>query len=181
VEKEKVTMKIYTKTGDKGETGTFEGRISKADKTASALGSIDELSCWVGVGRDLCEIQNSKVKGQNFDLKLKSIQTNLMIIGSIIAGSKKYKFLGNETRKLERLIDKLDRNLPKLHNFVYPKGFIHVARAVARRVEREVVGLQLTNTSQKNILKYLNRLSDGLFVIARYANHYSGLEEEVWA
>ena len=166
--------KIYTKTGDKGETGTMKGRMSKSDQLAAAVGSIDEVNSWIG----LCRSQS------NFDKELKQIQNNLFIIGSILAGSKVHRFKGSEVTKLERLIDKLEAKLPKINNFVYPVGYLQVARSVARRCERAVVSYQLSVTSGveqlDNILKYLNRLSDALFVMARWVNLQSKIPEEVW-
>ena len=155
--------KIYTKKGDKGETGTFHGRISKSDQLAIALGTIDELNTWIGV----C--------GENKELH--RIQTNLMTINSILACSKVQRFRGSETTRLEKLIDKLTLELPELKNFIYPVGFLQVARAVCRRAEREIVKLEI---KEKNILKYINRLSDALFVIARFVNFQNNVPEEVW-
>lgn len=160
-------MPIYTKKGDKGETGTFHGRISKSDQLAITLGTIDELNSWIGV----C--------GQ--DKELYRIQTNLMTINSILAGSKKHKFGSYETIHLEKLIDKLTKDLPELKNFIYPVGHLQVARTVCRRAERELV---LLNTNSKmlapNILKYINRLSDALFTLARAENKRLGVVEETW-
>jgi cob(I)alamin adenosyltransferase len=163
--------KIYTKKGDKGKTKTFGGPISKADQLAVALGTIDELNSWIGVCRQMFSVQDLV-----FNKNLQNMQTNLMIINSIIAGSKKYSLKGAETARLEKIIDKLQKDLPELTNFVYPMGFLQVARAVARRAEREVI----TISQDKNILKYLNRLSDALFVMARYGNQKQGIFEEVW-
>lgn len=109
--------------------------------------------------------------------ELRNIQTNLMIINSILAGSKKYKFRDSETKRLERLIDKLTLELPEIKNFIYPVGYLQVARAVCRRAEREIVKLEI---KEKNILKYINRLSDALFVMARHQNHINGIKEEIW-
>lgn len=155
--------KIYTKKGDKGETGTFLGRISKSDQLAVTLGTIDELNSWIGV----C--------GTNKELH--KIQTNLMTINSVLAGAKAQKFRDLETKRLEILIDKLTLELPELKNFIYPVGHLQVARAVCRRAEREIVKLEI---KEKNILKYINRLSDALFVMARHHNQQLGLKEEVW-
>ncbi len=162
-----MNKKIYTKTGDKGETGTMVGRMVKSDQLAAAIGSIDELNSWIG----LCRSQ------PHFDKELKQIQNNLFIIGSILAGSKAQGFKGSEVTKLERLIDKLEAKLPKINNFVYPIGYLQVARSVARRAEREVVALEIKTN---NILKYLNRLSDALFVLARWVNLQLRIKEEVW-
>ena len=158
--------KIYTKTGDRGTTGTFYGRISKDAQLAKALGAIDELNSWIGV----CRHQTS------LDQELQKIQKNLLTIGSSLSGSG-LKISSAETKNLEKLIDKLTKDLPKLANFIYPQGFLQVARSVARRAEREVVA---TEIKDKLILKYLNRLSDALFTMGRWVNFKSGVEEEVW-
>ncbi len=104
-----------------------------------------------------------------------------MIINSILAGAKAQRFRGTETTRLEKLIDRLTLELPELKNFIYPVGFLQVARAVCRRAECELV---LLNTSSyrlaPSILKYINRLSDALFVMARYHNHQNGIKEEIW-
>jgi|SRR3989344_2671912 len=160
-------MKIYTKTGDKGNTGTFYGRINKGDQLTEALGAVDELNSWIG----LCRVRISKL-----ETELRRVQTNLLIIGSGLAGSGKR--LGNEeTVRLEKLIDKLTDELPKLSNFIYPVGELQVARGVCRRAEREVVAL---GTKDKKISRYLNRLSDALFVMGRWVNHKLKIPEEVW-
>ena len=178
-----MTKKIYTKTGDKGETGTMRGRMSKSDQLAAAIGSIDELNSWIGAVRffispsSIPPLKLRGGKGGDIESELKQIQNNIFVIGSILAGSKKHKFRSSETTRLERLIDKLEAKLPKINNFVYPIGYVQVARSVARRAEREVVALGIKN---KNILKYLNRLSDTLFVMARWVNFKMGIKEEVW-
>ncbi len=164
-------MKIYTKTGDKGNTGTFYGRINKGDQLTEALGAVDELNSWIG----LCRVRISKL-----ETELRRVQTNLLIIGSGLAGSpssKLRKSLSLETRRLEKLIDKLTDELPKLSNFIYPVGELQVARGVCRRAEREVVAL---GTKDKKISRYLNRLSDALFVMGRWVNHKLKIPEEVW-
>lgn len=159
--------KIYTKKGDGGNTKTFHGPISKSDQLAIALGTIDELNSWLGI----C--------GQ--DKELHRIQTNLMTINSILAGAKAQRFRGTETTHLEKLIDKLTKDLPELKNFIYPVGFLQVARTVCRRAERELV---LLNTSSyrltPSILKYINRLSDALFTMARSKNRQAGIAEVTW-
>ncbi|MBI2008627.1 cob(I)yrinic acid a,c-diamide adenosyltransferase [Candidatus Amesbacteria bacterium] len=182
-----MTRKIYTRTGDRGETGTMRGRMSKSDQLAAAIGSVDEVNSWVGLCRENSKIKikksKSQVKNQKLiDYELKEIQTNLFVIGSILAGAKGQRFKGTETKRLEKLIDKLTLQLPKLDNFVYPVGYLQVARAVARRCEREIVNLSMSNAKSvnKNILKYLNRLSDALFVMARWVNLKTGVKEEIW-
>lgn len=157
------TGKIYTKKGDKGKTKTFHGPMSKADQLAVTLGTIDELNSWLGICGP--------------DKELHRIQTNLMTINSILAGSKKHQFKSYETTHLEKLIDKLTKDLPALSNFIYPVGFLQVARTVCRRAEREVVKLEI---KEKNILKYINRLSDALFTLARAKNKQGGIAEVTW-
>jgi cob(I)alamin adenosyltransferase len=178
-------MPIYTKKGDGGRTRTFNVEMSKSDQLAVALGTIDELNSWIGLCRSEIfnfqftiynQFSKSKFSKNKLDAELIKIQTNLMIINSILAGSQKHKFKNSETAHLEKLIDKLQKDLLELKDFIYPVGFLQVARAVARRAEREVV----TISQDKNILKYLNRLSDALFVMARYANWQMGMPEEVW-
>ncbi len=179
-----MSNKIYTKKGDRGETGTFYGRISKSDQLAITLGTIDELNSWIGICRYEIQITNNKFTNQT-QKELFKIQTNLMTINSILAGSKKYKFTNYETTHLEKLIDKLTGELPELKNFIYPLGYLQVARAVCRRAEREVVSCLGSEVQRfkgaKQILKYINRLSDALFVLARYQNHKNGLKEEIWS
>ncbi len=178
--------KIYTKTGDKGTTGTMQGRMSKGDQLAIALGTIDELNSWIGLCRS--ELENSKyeiLRSKEF-LKLKEelrrIQNNLLNIGSGLAGSGK-KISAGETTRLEKYIDKLTEELPKLSNFVFPVGYLQVARTIARRAEREVTKLNVDGGElkvEKNVQKYLNRLSDALFTMARWVNFKTGIKEEVW-
>src|SRR3990170_3262108 len=107
--------RIYTKTGDGGTTGTFYGRIAKSDQLAKALGAIDELNSWVGLSRHQTPL----------DEELKRIQKNLLTIGSSLSGSG-LKIPVGETKNLEKLIDKLTIDLPKLANFIYPKGYLQV-------------------------------------------------------
>ncbi len=175
--------KIYTKKGDKGRTKTISGEMGKGDQLAEVLGSIDELNSWIGY----CRYQLSNSKSETLNSKqlinsnLQNVQTNLMDVASSLAGSKK-KLRAGETGKLEKLIDKLDKDLPTLKNFIYPVGEIQVARAVCRRAERTIVrymnyDLRFMN---KNIIKYLNRLSDALFVIGRWVNRHNNLKEEIW-
>ncbi|KKU63162.1 MAG: ATP:cob(I)alamin adenosyltransferase, partial [Candidatus Amesbacteria bacterium GW2011_GWA1_47_16] len=115
--------------------------------------------------------------------ELKRIQTNLLTIGSGLAGSEK-RLSNREIKRLELLIDRLTEDLPKLSNFIYPVGHLQVARAVCRRAERETVRFMNEDLKFKNksmpVLKYLNRLSDALFTMGRWINNKTGIEEEVW-
>src|SRR3989339_1032996 len=137
-------MPIYTKKGDGGKTSTLAGPMGKNDLLVETLGSVDELNSWIGFCRaksseysGLSKIEQVQLSGQ-----LKNMQRNLMDIDSFLAGSKK-RLRPNETRKLEVLIDKLTKELPRLSNFVYPMGDLQVARAILRRCERRVVNYQL--------------------------------------
>ncbi len=157
-------MKIYTKTGDKGETGLFGGkRVQKSDKIIEALGAIDELNAVLGT----------------LDLPLEDIQKDLMVIAAQIAGfsARGGSALGRKSLKLEEEIDKMEEELPELRNFILPKGQIHLARAVARRTERRIVD---ADGHRHDALKYLNRLSDYLFVLARFINHKNKIKETRW-
>ena len=163
--------KIYTRAGDRGTTGTFYGRMSKGDILAEAIGTIDELNSAIGLSRFRTSV----------DADLQRIQKNLLTIGSSLSGSG-LKLGIQETKNLEKTIDKLTKELPKLSNFIYPTGSLQLARAICRRAERQTVGYmnQDTRYMNKDILKYLNRLSDTLFTLARFVNCKSGTVEEIW-
>ncbi len=149
-------MKIYTKKGDFGETGLLGGRrVPKSDPIVEALGSIDELNAILGT------LDNPE---------LPRIQAELMLINSYIAG---FKTAIPDTGELEKSIDKMEIGLPKLTNFILPKGLLHMARAICRRAERRVVVAGFK-------IKYLNRLSDYLFVLARYVNFKNHVPEIIW-
>ncbi len=175
--------KIYTKKGDGGNTKTFNGPISKADQLAMTLGTIDELNSVIGICRGETQMTNDKFTNQ-IQKELFKIQTNLMTINAILAGAKAQRFRGSETVRLEKLIDKLTVQMPELKNFIYPVGHLQVARAVCRRAEREMVSYLGSEAQRfkgaKQILKYINRLSDALFVMARFANFKNNVPEEVW-
>ena len=153
-------MKIYTKTGDKGTTSLYDcSRVSKSSILIDLLGDIDELNSFIGI------IDSSFL--------LKDIQTWLFDLGTIIANpNKKYSFdISQEfTKILEKEIDMMTQQLPKLTNFILPSGNIHLSRAIARRCERKLVDV-ITIGDYKHIddncLVFLNRLSDYLFTLAR--------------
>lgn len=180
-------MKIYTKTGDKGETSLFEGRrVSKADLRVETYGTIDELNSVIGVV--VAQVQNSKVKSQNYKSKVKKelirIQHDLLTMGSRRASSNT-KYLNNRVKELEKMIDELSRELPELKNFILPNGgvsgsLLHWARAVCRRAERRTVELSRKERIDKSIIAYLNRLSDLLFTMARVINCQERKKEEIY-
>lgn len=152
-------MKIYTKTGDKGATSLWGGkRVKKSHKIIETVGVIDELIAWLGL------------------LKLTKIQKDLMVINSCLAGYKRK--IPNE-KWLEEEIDKMETRLPKLKNFILPQNNIHIARAVCRRAERVVVSLT-PNPYPLTAIKYINRLSDYLFVLARWTDWKKGKKELIW-
>jgi cob(I)alamin adenosyltransferase len=176
-------MPIYTKKGDEGETGLFNAkknekrRVSKDSLRINAIGSIDELNSFLGICITFCDYKETTAL-------LKEIQGNLLTIGSILAGSN-LRFFASKTKKLEKVIDELDAKLPPLSNFILPGGsklsaHLQYARSRARRAERNVVALNKVEVVRPQILTYLNRLSDFLFMLARDANFRSGIEDERW-
>jgi cob(I)alamin adenosyltransferase len=176
-------MTVYTKRGDTGETSTFEKnneqkvRITKDSLIVEALGSVDELNSYLGVVYSFSE----SPKLQEI---IHQMQTNLLTIGSTVAGAQ-LQFTEKNTKDLEKIIDELEGKLPVLSNFVYPRGTqtsaqLQYARSLARRCERRVVSLSKQTPIRKEILTYLNRLSDALFTLARNENWVNGIEEETW-
>ncbi len=167
-------MKIYTKTGDKGETRLFNNlKVKKSNKIIEAIGSVDELIAWLGV---LAE--GTGGRGQRKEM-FKKIQNNLMLINSQLAGYHTLNF-NLETERLEKEIDEMEKKLPKLTNFIFPRGEIHIVRAVCRRAERRLASLSPVPHALSP-LKYLNRLSDYLFVLARYVDWKKGKKELIWS
>lgn len=180
-------MKIYTKTGDKGETGLFGGeRVSKNSLRLNAYGTIDELNAFIGLA--IIEVKNEEVKIVLFDL-----QNKLFTVGSDLATplSKKNEKL-NITRTpqsfitaVEKAIDGFENRLDELKNFILPGGsigsvYLHICRTIARRAEREVVALKTTVNIGDNILIFLNRLSDLFFVLSRFENKVSNIPDTKW-
>ncbi len=172
-------MAIYTKRGDKGETELIFGRkkILKSDPRISILGTIDELNSHLGLVFSL-------LKDKEVKKILEEIQGTLFEISSEIAGGENRNFYlkGIKIKNLERLIDRFSKNLPPLKNFIFPGGGqtaaeVHIARAVCRRLERELFSINKLNP---NIGAYFNRLSDFLFVLARFINQKEGISEKIW-
>jgi cob(I)alamin adenosyltransferase len=178
-------MKIYTKTGDQGTTSLFGGkRVSKADLRIDSYGTVDELNAHIGLIRD----QDINLKRKNV---LIEIQDRLFTIGSILAtepGNVKVKIptlAESDVQFLETEIDAMDAALPPMKFFVLPGGhhsvsLCHVARTVCRRTERLVISLSALEEVQPLVIKYLNRLSDYLFVLSRKMSHELGAEETPW-
>jgi cob(I)alamin adenosyltransferase len=182
-----MAMKIYTKTGDRGTTSLIGGtKVSKSHLRIDAYGTVDELNSWIGVVSD--HTTDETLKGI-----LKEIQDRLFTIGSSLAcdPEKEPKLKIPDLHEgditfLEGEIDRMNAVLPEMKSFVLPGGapavsFAHVARCVCRRAERLCVALQEVDLEVEDlVLKYLNRLSDHLFMLARYIGHQQGAEEIKW-
>jgi cob(I)alamin adenosyltransferase len=178
-------MRIYTKTGDAGETALFDGtRVSKADPRVDAYGEVDELNAWLGLVR-------AHAPGHEIDGMLDAIQRDLFALGArladprhkIAARVEKATLGGDDVARLEAWIDKLEAELPPLRRFILAGGvpagaLLHLARAVSRRAERRMVTIDLGD--DQILIPYMNRLSDLLFVMARAANHRAGVREAEW-
>jgi cob(I)alamin adenosyltransferase len=181
-------MKIYTKTGDTGQTGLFGGgRVSKDDPRVEAYGDVDELNAQLGVARAV-EVM------PRIDEVLVPIQRDLFSIGALLATPDLEKMQDHLEKAqiddkrivaLEREIDSCDRELEPLRAFIVPGGTpkaasLHVARTVCRRAERRVIHLQHSVEIPSIVVVYLNRLSDLLFTLARLANVRGGAGEVTW-
>lgn len=175
-------MKVYTKKGDAGETSLIGGtRVKKSNIRIDAYGTVDELNSCIGVIRD-------SAKDRFKDEELAGIQDNLFTLGSDLATDKSKSKMVNPILKeedilaLEESMDKMDASLEPLKNFIIPGGdlcssYCHVARCVCRRAERIVIELNENEAVDPLILKYLNRLSDYLFILARaYTLKHQGIE-----
>ncbi|RVE68163.1 hypothetical protein OJAV_G00089740 [Oryzias javanicus] len=182
--------KIYTKTGDKGFSSTFTGeRRPKEDHIFEALGNTDELSSVIGLAREFC-----LEKGHTFIHQLDKIQCILQDVGSNVATPrssardshiKKTKFTSQPIADLETWIDNFTKELPPLTNFILPSGgkssaALHLARTVCRRAERSVAPIVRSGEADQDVAKFLNRLSDYLFTVARYAAMKEGKEETIY-
>lgn len=179
-------MKIYTRTGDAGETSLFDNsRVSKADARVDAYGEVDELNAWIG---------SARAAGVDADVAatLEAIQRDLFAVGARLADPSaliadrvtKAVVTPADVQRLEEMIDRLETELPPLRRFILPGGtpagaLLHLARTVCRRAERRVVGLG-DGAADAGVIVYLNRLSDLLFVMARAVNHRAGAPETEW-
>ena len=178
-------MKIYTRTGDAGETSLFGGRrVSKADSRVDAYGEVDELNAWIGLVR-------AAGLDRDLDEPLIRIQQDLFALGAQLADPgdaiadrvAKASLGENDIGRLERLIDQLESELPPLRRFILAGGSpagaaLHVARTVCRRAERRMVSL--SPQPDAVLIKYVNRLSDLLFVLARVVNRRRDVPEIEW-
>lgn len=179
-------MKIYTKTGDRGDTRLFDGtRVRKHHERVEAYGDVDELNSFIGAAAAFA-------RDAQVGALLEEIQRDLFSVGAQLADpGYKERFKGKfhlppeRITALERAIDSFDAELPQLRQFILAGGahagaMLHVARTVCRRAERRVVALSETVEINPNVIEYLNRLSDFLFVIARVVNHREGKKEIPW-
>jgi cob(I)alamin adenosyltransferase len=179
-------MKIYTKTGDQGQTGLFDGtRVSKSDARVDAYGEVDELNGWLGLVR---------AGGVDAEIgaMLDQLQKDLFAVGAMMADPghhiatrvKKALLDEKDVARLEGWIDTLEASIPPLRKFILPGGSqagasLHVARTVCRRAERRMIALG-AKAIDSNVLVYVNRLSDLLFVMARAVNARAGIPEIEW-
>lgn len=181
-------MKIYTRTGDEGETGLFGGgRVPKDHPRVSAYGDVDELNAAIGVAR-------AAAPGSAFDELLEQVQRDLFSIGGylatpdparVAAALAKAELPESRVTDFERAIDAADAELPPLKAFVLPAGApqaaaLHLARTICRRAERSVVRLSHDTEVPSLFVIYLNRLSDLLFTLARSVNHRAGVADDTW-
>jgi cob(I)alamin adenosyltransferase len=189
--------KIYTKKGDRGETSLIFGqRVRKDHPRIKSVGAVDELNASIGTAA-------SFIKDKKMVSILQNIQNELFNIGTEIASPKKlkkpdppsasrrsgtkqfYSLSGEKTAYLEQKIDLYQEKLPTLQEFILPSGtpgsaHLHLARTVCRRAERQLVTLSRRAKINENIFKFLNRLSDLLFVLARYENHVNKVPDIKW-
>ena len=178
--------KIYTKTGDGGETGLFAGpRVAKDDPRIESYGTVDELNAAIGVAR-------AAGAADDADATLARVQSELFDVGAELATPEPKahameRIGALQISELERAIDRYDAQLEPLKQFILPAGSdvsarLHFARTVCRRAERRVVSLQKQPEAnvREEILVYLNRLSDLLFVLARWVNQQAGVKDELW-
>lgn len=190
-------MKIYTKTGDSGETSLFGGkRVSKAELRLESYGTIDELNSSLGLVRAFLHTLRNQANLEPFATELngvlEGIQIQLFTLGSHLAcvdpklQAKLPAPHPDAVEILERKMDQYTATLPELKNFILPGGGVvaaqfHLARTVCRRAERSVIRLHEEKEKIPEFaVIYLNRLSDFLFVAARYANHQQGLSDILW-
>jgi cob(I)alamin adenosyltransferase len=182
--------RIYTRTGDTGDTHLVGGqRVPKDNLRIESYGTVDELNSFIGAARITAE---SLPAVASLAIILKRVQHELFNLGSILATlpddvhPKQPRVTGTEIDQLEKEIDEANTVLPTLRSFVLPGGSrldadLHICRTVCRRAERLLVGLARTESVPEEAVRYLNRLSDALFVWSRWANHKLAAPETLWA
>jgi cob(I)alamin adenosyltransferase len=178
-------MKLYTRTGDSGETALFDGtRVRKDDPRVEAYGDVDELNAWLGL------VRTAGLEPE-FEADVITIQRDLFALGAALADPAqkiaarvtKVALDDDDVTRLERMIDRLDAETPPLRRFILPGGTstgaaLHLARTVCRRAERRIVSLEPAVDGA--LIRYVNRLSDLLFALARAVNHRAGVPETEW-
>ncbi len=178
-------MKIYTRTGDDGTTSLFGGmRVSKDNGRIEAYGAVDELNAALGLAASLSRDESIARLLQDIQRDLFAISTDLATPPDRHSGVDA-RTIQSLVENLEKDIDKLETSLSPLHQFILPGGHpcaaaIHMARTICRRAERRVIALGSTEAITPATRIYLNRLSDYLFVLGRYANHRHDVEETTW-
>ena len=180
--------KIYTRTGDDGTTSLFGGeRVGKGNARIDAYGTVDEANSFVGLARTHL---TGEPGADRLDDVLQEVQETLFILGADLATPSDAKpvvprITASHIEDIEERIDSFDAELPPIKNFVLPGGTpaaatLHTARTTCRRAERLVVQASASTPVNKEAMAYLNRLSDLLFVLARWANRQAGVREDVW-
>ncbi|MFZ1988398.1 MAG: cob(I)yrinic acid a,c-diamide adenosyltransferase [Alphaproteobacteria bacterium] len=185
--------RVYTRTGDAGETGLVGGkRVAKDSPRIDAYGTIDELNSIVGLARAFNEEKLDEHDAHRFlDVVLRQIQDELFDLGSELATPADfyqpgmYRVSGRQIKKIEQLIDECQKSLEPLKSFVLPGGgkigaYLHQCRTVCRRAEREVLRLSRVEEISEWPLKYVNRLSDLFFVLSRWISKQTGAKEYLW-
>lgn len=173
-------MAIYTKTGDKGETSLANGeRISKADARIEAYGTVDELNSWVGLLR--AGMQKEGLEDKELQAELQWIQNKLFNLGAELSQAPGEWISVSDVQQVEKWIDTLQAEIPKQRAFILPSGNetmtrCHVCRTICRRAERRMIALGC----QDEAMQLMNRISDYLFVFARYVGHRMNVVEETW-
>lgn len=189
-------MPIYTRTGDKGKTSLFDGtRVLKNHIRVDTYGTIDELNSLLGAAiAELLSIKDQasspherQVSIKMISNELENIQHDLLDIGSTLAmpGGMPIPGLDKRVKEFEKLVDNLTEKMPELKNFILPGGskagsLLHIARTTARRAERRLVALIQEEDIDEEIIKYINRLSDLLFTMARFVNFKEKKKETIW-
>lgn len=173
--------KIYTRKGDKGQTSLFSGeRVFKTSRRVQAYGTVDELSAAIAIAKLHAPTEVAEI--------LQRIQERLFFLASEIATADPAKVIKKaepeEVDEFEQLIDELTEKMPVLENFIVPGGtkasaIIHLSRTVCRRAERRIIELKEEEDINPHALKYINRLSDVLFTLARYANYLEGVDDQI--
>lgn len=183
-------MKIYTKTGDKGDTSLYGGnRVSKSSAIIDAIGNVDELNASLGL---IISTISTSIEFHNIGELLLTIQNHLFVVGGDLASPyginpklKQVRIDNAEVTFIEKNIDEIEEELKVLRNFILPGGsqtgaMLHLSRSICRRAERSVVYAYKENKLNPILINYLNRLSDLLFVLARFTNNKQNIPEKSW-